>query len=112
MIYEDIADPDPENAEPIKEEALMPDVKYFESMDAYDQYISVSVMLSKDDGFDRALVTRRKQDLDGNIIGSRHSNPLLGNCVYVFQFQGGSINDYADNLIAEKLYSQTYTDDD
>ena len=39
MIYEDLSDHDPANAEPIEEEALMPDVKDFEFMDSYDQYI-------------------------------------------------------------------------
>ena len=37
MIYEDLADPDPANTEPIEEEALMPDVEDLESTDAYDQ---------------------------------------------------------------------------
>ena len=37
MIHEYLADPDTQNTEPIKEEALIPDLEYFESMDAYDQ---------------------------------------------------------------------------
>ena len=37
MIYEYLADPDPTNAEPIGEEALMTDVEALESTDAYDQ---------------------------------------------------------------------------
>ena len=38
-IYKDIAYPDPDNVEPIEEEALMTDIKGFESSGAYDQYI-------------------------------------------------------------------------
>ena len=86
-IYEDLADPDPANTEPIEEEALMPDVEEFESTDAYDQYISALVLLPKDDGYARALVMCRKRDSDRNIIGSRHSNPLLDTRVYEVQFQ-------------------------
>ena len=47
----------------------MPDVEAFESINAYDQYISALVMPPKDYGFARALVTRQKWDLDRNIMG-------------------------------------------
>ena len=39
MLYEYLSDTDPENAEPIQEEALMLDVEYFESTDDYYQLI-------------------------------------------------------------------------
>ena len=110
MIYEYLADTDLSNAEPIQEESLIPDVENFESTDAYDQYILVSVMLQKNDGFYRALVMVRKRDFDGNIMGSCHSNPLLDTCVCGVQFQDGLISEYAANLIAENLYSQKYPD--
>ena len=38
-IYKDLAYPDPDNVEPIEEEALMTDIKDFKSSGAYDQYI-------------------------------------------------------------------------
>ena len=77
IIYEYLADTDPENAEPIEEKELMKDVEDLKYTDAYDQYISVLVKLQKYDGFSRSLLTRRKQDLDRNIILSHHYNPLL-----------------------------------
>ena len=67
-------------------------------------------MLQKYDGFVRALVTIRKQDLDGDIIGSHHSNPLIDTCIYKDKFQGGSIRKYTAKLIAENIYSQTDPD--
>ena len=106
IIYEDISDPDLVNAEPIEEDALMPDVEDFESTDSCYQYISASVMLPKYGGFSRALFMRRKQDSDRNIIGYHHSNPFLDTCIYEFQFHYGYISKYAANLIAENLYSQ------
>ena len=81
MIYEDPSDPDPASAEPIEEEAIMPDVEDFEYADACYQYILASVILPKDYGFSRSLVTSWKRDLDGNNMESRHSNPLLDTCV-------------------------------
>ena len=58
MIYKNLADPDPENTEPIEEEALMPNVEEFKYMDAYDKYILELAILPKYDGFARELVTR------------------------------------------------------
>ena len=55
----------------------MPDVEFFKSTDADEQYILESVMILKDNGFARALFMRRKRYSDRNMIGSRHSNPLL-----------------------------------
>ena len=46
-----------------------------------------------------------KRYLNGNIIGSLHSKPLLDTCVYEVQFQDGSISEYVANLIDENLYS-------
>ena len=88
MIYEDLSGPDPLNAEPIEEEALIPDVEYFESTDAYDQYILASVMIPKGRGFARALVTRRKRNLDRKIIVSCHYNPLLDTRIYERSISG------------------------
>ena len=106
MIYEDLANHDPENAEPIEEEALMPDVEDFEYTDVFDQYILASVMLLKDYGFARALVKKRNRDSDGNIMVSYHYNPLLDTCVYEVQFQNVLISEYEANLIDKILYSQ------
>ena len=110
MIHEDLADPGPVNTEPIEEEAIILDEEYSEYTDSYDQYISALVMIPKYDGFARALVTIRKQDSNGNIIGSCHSNPLLDNLVYEVQFNDRVISKYAANLIYENLYSHTYPD--
>ena len=67
-------------------------------------------MLTKDDDFDRSLVTRQNRGLDRNIMGSRHSNTLLDTRVYEVQFQDASISEYAAKLIDEKLYPQKYPD--
>ena len=67
-------------------------------------------MLSKDDGFDRALFTRQKRDFYSNIMVPCHSNPFLDTPVYEFQFKDESIREYADNIISENLYSLTDSD--
>ena len=105
MIYEDLADPDPAKPEPIEEEALMPYVEDFESMDTYDKYILALVMLQKYYDFPRALVTSRKRDSGRNTTGSHNYNPLLDTCIKKFQFHDRSISKYAANLISENIYS-------
>ena len=67
-------------------------------------------MLPKNDGFARALVVIRKWYLEGNIIGSRNSNPFLDTCIYELKFQDGSICEYVANLISGNLFSQRYPD--
>ena len=106
-IYEDIVDLDPDNDEPIEEESLMADIEDFKSPDAYDQYISASVMLPKYDGFVRAKLKGWKRDPDDNLLGARHSNPFLDTHVYEVKFQDGATNEYATNITVENLYSKT-----
>ena len=106
-IYEDIVDLDPDNDEPIEEESLMADIEDFKSPDAYDQYISASVMLPKYDGFVRAKLKGWKRDPDDNLLGARHSIPFLDTLFYEVEFQDSTTSDYSENLIKDHLYSQT-----
>ena len=85
----------------------MLDIKNFESSDAYDKYILVLVMLPKDDGIDRANLKSQKCNPDGNILGSRRSNPFLDNRVYEVEFQDSTTNEHVANLNEESLYLQT-----
>ena len=66
----------------MEKEALMTDVEYFEYYDAHDQYISESVILTKEDIYARSKVTGQKRDLEGNILGYYNSKPLLDTRVY------------------------------
>ena len=88
----------------------MSDIEDFGSLDAYDQYISLSENLPKYDGFYRAKVKSRKCDSDGNLLGSHHYNNFLDNRVYEDGFRDIITNEYAANIIAEHFYSQKNSD--
>ena len=67
-------------------------------------------MLPEDDLFAREKLNSRKRDSEGNLLVARHSNPLLDNHVYKVEFHDGTTNEYATNLIVDKLYSLTNPD--
>jgi hypothetical protein len=54
-----------------------------------------------------ATVIGRKRDADGNPIGQRNSNSVLDTRVYEVSFLDGHVEEYAANVIADCLYSQT-----
>ena len=61
-------------------------------------------MLPNDDGFDWDKVKSKNCDSDGNLLGACHSNLFLDNHVYELKFQDGTTNEYAANIIADKLF--------
>ena len=67
-------------------------------------------MWPKDDGFARAKVNSRKRNSDGNLIWACSSNPFLDTHFYEVEFQDGTANEYATNIIADTWYSQTCPD--
>jgi hypothetical protein len=84
----------------------MPEADDFD-FDAFDKYISASVMLPDADGvLQHATVRKRKRDEDGNLIGRSHENPILDTSLYDVEFEDGNISTYTANIIAENLYEQ------
>ena len=63
-------------------------------------------MLTKYYWFDREIVKSRKCGSDGNILGAHLYNPLIDTHVYKVEFYDDTTNDYANNIIAENLYSK------
>ena len=54
----------------------------------------------------RARVVGRKRDHDGNPVGRRNENPILDTREYTVEFEDGSTDSYAANVIAENMFSQ------
>jgi hypothetical protein len=73
---------------------------------AYDEYLTVEVLLPNGGDVTRAKVIGRKWDADGNPAGRQHSNPILNTCEYKVQFPDGATNVFTVNIIAESMYSQ------
>ena len=51
-------------------------------------------------------VKKRKRDRDGNLIGKSNQNPFLDTAMYEVEFDGGGVEAYTANIIAESIYSQ------
>jgi hypothetical protein len=73
--------------------------------DAFDKYISAKVLLPSGDDMLYGTVLRRKRDVNGNLIGRSHSNPILDTSVYEVLFQDGHVEAYNANLIDENVMS-------
>ncbi len=78
--------------------------------EAYDQYITAKVMLPRGDVLEKAIVTSRKRDANGALIGRANANPLLDTRVYEVQFSDGASSEYSANVIAENIFATV--DDD
>ena len=76
----------------------------------YDKLINAEVVLMKGDELQKAIVVCRKRDSDGNLVGKKHSNPILDSRMYELQFPDGHREEYTANLIAENIYSQVDED--
>ena len=105
-FHQDEDGSDLESYEPIEKDAIMLDADEFPG-DTFDEYIQAEVLLPKGGEYITATVSKRKRAADGKLIGKRHSNPLLDTRIYEVQFPDGHSADYAANLIAEALYTQT-----
>jgi hypothetical protein len=74
--------------------------------DAFDKYISAKVLLPSGEDMLYGTVLRRKRDVNGNLIGRSHTNPILDTSVYEVLFQDGHVEAYNANLIAENVYAR------
>ena len=49
---------------------------------------------------------KRKRDKDGNLIGWKHSNPVLDSHIFVIELSEGDQHVIGYNILADSLYSQ------
>jgi hypothetical protein len=78
--------------ETIEPEAAMPEMDEF-TLDDFDKYISVEVLLPKGDEMVLGKVIGRKRDIDDNPIGMANNNPILDARLYEVQFPEGVIEE-------------------
>ena len=85
--------------EPITPEAS--DIAY------YDRYIESEVLLPRNGKkTSSAKVFSRVKDKNGKVKGTYNKNPILDTRVYGVMFPYGAVCQYAENIIAENMYSQ------
>jgi hypothetical protein len=79
---------------------------YDDIVDTYDQYIGAQVNIPHGNVYTAGNMQLRKRDVDGNLIGRAHANPILDTRVYEVEFPDGERVEYAANVIAECMYAQ------
>lgn len=92
--------------EPAEGEEFRPEADEYYSPDAFDRYLTASILLNRGGESLRGVVKARAKDEHGNPKGVSHSNPLLDTREYEVEFPDGSIDVLTANAIAENLYSQ------
>ena len=90
---------------PLEPEALMPEVEEV-TAEEYDEYIGAEVLMPSGDGHMKAVVKRRTHNDDGKPVGLKNSNPILDTREYHLEYEDGSTQVYAANLVAENIYAQ------
>jgi hypothetical protein len=84
----------------------MPEANEYYFPEAYDQYLTASVLMDCGGEAMLGTVKNRKRDSEGNPVGHSNMNPLLNTREYEVEFPDGSIDVLTANAIAESLYSQ------
>jgi hypothetical protein len=93
--------------EPMEPENAMPEADLWDAK-AYDQYISVQVILPSGDSQLLGTITARKRDVHGNPVGISNKNPILDTRIFEVTFPDGHNAEYSANTIAKCLCSQTH----
>jgi hypothetical protein len=105
-VPEDIFLDDEPTSVLVEGEELMPEADEYYSPDAYDQYLTASVLMDRGGEAMLGTVKNRKRDSEGNTVGRSNMNLLLDTRDYEIEFPDGSIDVLTANAIAESLYSQ------
>ena len=95
---------DDDDDEFFEEEAVRPEQDEY-TPEAFDGYLTASVLLPRGGEVLRAQVVSRKRDSNGNPIGRANANPILDTRIYEVKFEDGAREFYSENLIAENMYS-------
>lgn len=98
-----VQDEETENWEAFDDEIPKPVI---DVADTYDQLIGAEVMLPLSDILCKGTVKRRVRDLDGNLVGTKNSNPFLDTRRYEVEFPSGVTNEYSTNIIVENIFLQ------
>ena len=71
-----------------------------------DVLIHAEVLLPHGEELQHAKVKKRSKNLNGDVVGEYHENPLLNSILYDVEFPDGAVKQYAANIIAENMYAQ------
>lgn len=71
-----------------------------------DNYIGAKVNLPFRGTAQQGKVTKRAQDNDGQLTGTKNDNPILDTHTYEVEFPDGATAEFSANVIAEHMFAQ------
>ena len=74
--------------------------------DTQDNYVGAEVNLSFGGAMHSVSVRRRARDAEGELFGTRNSNPILDTRSYEVEFPDGDVAEFTANVIAENMFLQ------
>jgi len=78
--------------------------------ETYDKLIGIELTMEHGGEKKKGIVTKRKRDEHGNLIGNHSFDPLNDSSIYIVQFSNGDLAEYSTNIIVENLMSQVNDD--
>ena len=76
------------------------------SQDTMDTYLGAEVNMPEGDGYQRAVVRKRKRDEEGRPMGQGNNNPILDTRMYEIEYPDGTLKEIQGNIIAQNILSQ------
>ena len=74
--------------------------------DTQDNYMGAKLNLSFGGTMRSGSVKQLARDAEGELFGTRNSNPILDTRLYKVEFPDGDVAEFTENVIAENLFSQ------
>ena len=75
-----------------------------------DHYIGAEILLPRGDEMARVHAMAFSHDVNGNIMGRAHTNPILDTRMYQVEFAGIEVKDLTSNIIHESMYAKHEAD--
>ena len=75
-------------------------------LDTYNKFVGSAIQLNRGGKLVRGRVKDRVRDDAGNLVGKQHQKPLVDTSRYSAEYDGGSEDELAANVIAEAIFAQ------
>ena len=84
-----------------------PDTDDHNNKDIFDSYLEAEILLPDQDGNKKmAKFIKHVKGNDGNLVVTRHNNPMLDTSEYTVEISNGSSQELIANIIDESMFAQ------
>ena len=75
-------------------------------VETYDEMVGAAIEMNRGGEVVRGHVIDRVHDDAGNLVGKQHPNPLVNTSMYSVEYEDGSKEELASNIIAEAIFAK------